>query len=104
MVLEALPALVELSIIDSDDGLSPDIEGIEFAYWSEGSEVTFEDFLEYSRLSGDERATVDRTLRDGMDPRQAGSQKIRTRTATAYRTVRRSLYSEQLGETRPCLR
>jgi hypothetical protein len=65
MVLEALPELVELSIIDSDDGLSPDKEGIGFDYWSEGSEVTFEEFPEYGKLSGDERVTQDSERRYG---------------------------------------
>lgn len=60
MVLEALPELVELSIIDSDGGLSPDNKDTEFNCWNEGGEVIFEDHSDYRNLSFDEeRVTLD---------------------------------------------
>jgi hypothetical protein len=65
VVLEALPELVELSIIDSDDAVSPDKGGIEFNSWSEGNKVTFEDFSEDRELSDDERVTQDSERRYG---------------------------------------
>jgi hypothetical protein len=53
MVLEALPELVELSIIADDDGLSLDKEGVGFNYWNKGSEVIFKDLPEYGALRDD---------------------------------------------------
>jgi hypothetical protein len=59
MILEALPELVELSIISDDDGLFPDQEGGGYNYWNEGSEMIFEDLPEYSSLSDKEKAMRD---------------------------------------------